>query len=178
MAVDQYQQVRATMGEHGWRRTSRRLLSSTLPGWHDARWRFSSLPLDYFASGIKFFYARKAWTRRAPSFMSSSERPHRRRLGPPARGTAATGRCGAAAAGCRGNRTATRKTSPGYGGSGSVDAMNGPAHNVVLINPDSQGCTAGSSCVESGGGVTYEELQRDAQGDATGDSARLCLRRH
>lgn len=118
---------------------------------------FSNLPLDYYASGIKFFYARKAWD-------TSSAVLHLQ-LGAPAPPAALAHQhadCGNWQM-WRGGRWLSRESNSysenvaGYGGSGSVDGMNGPAHNVVLINPDSQGCSADKTCVAGGGGATYED---------------------
>jgi len=121
---------------------------------------FSSLPLDYLASGIEFFYARKAWD-------TSSTVLHLQ-LG--------MSRAGAEDHGhidygnwqmWRGGRWLSRESPDwgcfnyencgegitGYNGVGLLDAERSEGHNVILVNPDDQGCTAGKTCGGGGGGV-------------------------
>lgn len=124
---------------------------------------FDGLPLDYYAPGMGFFYARKAWD-------TSSTVVHLQLR-------AAGG--GAADHNhmdygnwqmWRGGRWMTRESGDwgtfdgsemiaAYGGSGTLDAQFGVGHNVILINPDSRGCTVGTTCAKGGSGVWGAALE-------------------
>jgi len=118
---------------------------------------FPNLPLDYFATGMKFFYVRKAWD-------TSSTVLHLQ-LGAPSGGAQGHGHMDHGNWQMwRGGRWLARESSnygcfngcetiAGYGGSGSIDAEFGAGHNVVLVNPDNQGCKPGVSCANGGSAV-------------------------
>jgi hypothetical protein len=120
---------------------------------------FSTLPLDYFASGMKFFYARKAW--------DTASMVLHLQLGAPGAGAQGHGHMDYGNWQMwRGGRWLSRESSDygcfggceviaGYAGSGTIDAQFGEGHNVVLVNPDNQGCSPGKNCANGGSAVWY-----------------------
>jgi hypothetical protein len=111
---------------------------------------FASLPLDYFAPGSGNIYARTAWdTSSTVVFLQTGDE-----IG---HSHADWGQWQM----WRGGRWLSRETSSygnlytGYGSKGSADGDNVIAHNGLLINPDSQGCIEGSTCIAQGTSVRY-----------------------
>jgi hypothetical protein len=109
---------------------------------------FSGLPLDYFASGIGFAFARKAWD-------TSSAIVHLQ-LGMPS-GVGHQHSDFGNWQMWRGGRWVSRESVgyndswTGYGGSGTVMSSDSTPHNAILVNPDNQGCSPGSTCYGGGG---------------------------
>jgi hypothetical protein len=106
---------------------------------------------------MKFFYARKAWD-------TSSAVLHLQ-LGTPSGGAEGHGHMDYGNWQMwRGGRWLSRESSDwgtfdgsetiaGYGGSGTIDAQFGEGHNVIVVNPDNQGCTPGTDCAGGGSAV-------------------------
>jgi hypothetical protein len=46
----------------------------------------------------------------------------------------------------------------GFGGTGIVNAYESAAHNTLLVNPDSQGCNPGSTCLGQGGAPIWGDV--------------------
>lgn len=114
---------------------------------------YSSLPLDYYAPGPGFFWGRTAWDTSSTiahwELNTPSDVGHKW----PIAGTWQM---------WRGGRWLSRVTI-GYGGS-KITGYNGTgngdqygratATNGILVNPDNQGCTAGTTCQGDGGEYT------------------------
>lgn len=114
---------------------------------------FTSLPFDYYAPGSGFFWLRKAWDGGATTVAhlelnSGSEIGHSQ----PWPGTWQM---------WRGGRWLSRESaqyfSPGLTGWDGTEKWGGQAGllsadmNSILVNPNNQGCTAGSTCQGDGG---------------------------
>jgi hypothetical protein len=108
---------------------------------------FSNLPLDYYATGMQYFWVRKAWdTTSAMVMMQMGTTPtyahHHYDYG--------------SWQFWRGGRWMSRETASyvetftGYNGVGTATSPDMIVHNGVLINPASVGCTVGTTCYGNG----------------------------
>jgi hypothetical protein len=109
---------------------------------------FTSLPLDYYSIGKQYLYGRNQWGAAETAFqiqMGQTTTPGHTHWD-------------------YGNWQVWRngywlsresvgydETYTGYDGVGTATSNDAIAHNVVIINPDSQGCTIGTTCWGNGG---------------------------
>jgi len=109
---------------------------------------YTSLPLDFYAPGAGFFWGRKAWD-------TSSAITHWQLNTPSAVGhiTAVAGTWQMWRGGYWLSRTTAgySQNFTGYNSTGYIPNTASGVQNGILVNPDNQGCTPGSTCQGDGG---------------------------
>ena len=129
---------------------------------------YSSLPLDYYAPGAGFFWLRKAWDS-SSTMVKLGLNSLSQAQGHP--GQNATGNWEM----WRGGQWMSRNTGgyaqsfTGWNSTGSIDGTRTADGNGLLVNPDNQGCTAGSTCQGDGGLYWLQQVMDPLDSTSNGD---------